>query len=153
MLMMEALPPQPLPDGLMGEQWALVSLAAKELRPLPGGFGEVYLPPLPPQTTVPGLVIFSFRALAMSAYMQGRAPVNLCYEDQERLVLEVGSGERWLLARFKKDPQRQREAQLFASRKQASGGLHFLALQLNPQSEAPTGFWTLWDARTPDESE
>ncbi len=144
---LETINPQPLPDMLRGDQWALVSLSAHDLAASPPvQFGDQIALDLTPRTRVPGLVIFSTRALAMSAWLQGVDPVALRYQpDPAHLILEVGNGEQWILARLRQAGLQQ-EAQGFAQSLQGSDGVHFLAIQISPQSEVPTGFWTLWAA-------
>jgi len=139
----EIVTPQPIPDALMGERWAFVHLPAQEFATMePLRFGERVKFDLPPDTLVPGLVVFSGRALAMAAWMQGAEPVALSFADG-RLLLEAGAGEEWIMIRTK-DAQIGLEGQRFETRKVDSLGYHFLAIQPSPESEEPTGFWTLW---------
>jgi hypothetical protein len=74
-----APPPLPrrLPDALVGQQWAFVTLPAKDFADMPEwpiDFGEAFplsLASLDPETLIPGIVIFSPRALAMAGWMSG----------------------------------------------------------------------------------
>ncbi|WP_218080594.1 Tab2 family RNA-binding protein [Anthocerotibacter panamensis] len=143
---LSSIPPQPLPDPLVAQRWAFVSLCAADLMGISTDrlFGEVFPLDLAPETVVPGLVFFSPRATAMAAWMQGVEPVAVQFCDKERLILEAGAGERWVVVR-PRDRAIQQEASLFEERKIPSQGFHFLAIQAGVDSEEPTGFWTLWD--------
>ncbi len=68
--------PQRLPDALMPKQWAFVSLTAGDLQEMSEweiSFGEAF--PIPqkvtPETPIPGVILFSPRALPMAGWMSG----------------------------------------------------------------------------------
>ncbi|MEM9769584.1 MAG: Tab2 family RNA-binding protein, partial [Cyanobacteria bacterium P01_D01_bin.71] len=69
--------PRPLPDALIGQQWALVSLPAPDFTDMsewPIDFGEAFPPPfagVADNVMVPGLVIFSQRAQPMAGWLSG----------------------------------------------------------------------------------
>ncbi|MBF2027858.1 MAG: Tab2/Atab2 family RNA-binding protein [Oscillatoriales cyanobacterium C42_A2020_001] len=141
---------QPLPDALIGQKWAFVSLEASVLEDMNEwaiDFSEAFplsLANLPPDAVVPGIILFSSRAVAMAGWMSG---LELGYltvdaESPPRLLLETGIGDRWILANLG-NPQLWAEAQTFETAKQQANGVHFLAIQANPETEAFAGFWLL----------
>lgn len=153
---MESSPPQRLPDALTGQQWAFVNLAATALADMHEweiAFGEAFplqIASLSPETIIPGLSIFSERALPLAGWMSG---IELAFVTVEaspvaRLLLETGASESWVLANLK-NPQTVAEAQAFASAKQKANGVHFIAVQSNPQSESFAGFWLLQEVSIP----
>lgn len=142
--------PQPLPDALIGEKWAFVTLGLSgfaDMKEWEIAFGEslgLSLFDLDPETPIPGLIIFSSRAMALAGWMSG---VELAFwkyepETQPRIILETGVSDRWILANLR-DPQTQKEAQLFEEAKHKAKNLHFLAVQSNPPSESFAGFWLM----------
>jgi len=143
-------PPQPLPDALLGEKWQFVTLPARSLAEINEwtiDFGEAFplgLAGLAPESQVPGLLIFSARATPLAAWMSGLevAGVKLDSDYPNRLLLETGLNDRWNLASLA-NLQAQKEAQTFEAAKQQANGVHFLAVQANPETEAFAGFWLL----------
>lgn len=143
-------PPQPLPDALVGEKWQFVALEASafaDMNEWAIDFGESFplsLAALAPETRIPGLLIFSSRAVPLAAWMSGLelACVKFDAETPARLLLETGLNDRWTLATLPK-PNLQTEAQQFESTKQAAKGVHFLAVQSGPETETFAGFWLL----------
>jgi hypothetical protein len=142
--------PQALPDALVGQKWALVSLPARDFTDLPEwdiSFGEVFplgMVGVEPDSQIPGLVIFSQRALPLAAWMSGLEVAFLKFEDASpaRLVLETGAGEAWTMATLAK-PQLRQEGERFEAAKQKANSVHFLAVQADPQAEAFAGFWLM----------
>lgn len=147
-------PSQPLPDALIGQQWAFVTLEASafdEMSEWNINFGEAFPLegvvygglPIERETPIPGIVIFSPRATPLAGWMSGIEPAFLKFETTPaRLLLETGANDSWILANIK-DPQTIAEAKGFEEAKQKAGMLHFLAIQSNPQSESFAGFWLL----------
>lgn len=152
--------PQPLPDALRGQKWAFANLGLAELEELAGvavDFGEVFPPRLVGLTDerqIPGLVIFSERALALAAWMSG---LDLAYvkldlqptpalgkRTPHRLVLETGGDDRWILATFG-DAKLLAEGQAFETAKTQSCQVHFLAVQSSAPTPEVAGFWLLQD--------
>lgn len=141
---------QPLPDALIGQQWQFVSLEAAAFEDMPDwsiDFSEAFpltIAGLAPEAKVPGVVIYSPRALAIAGWMSGLELAYLKFEAESpaRLILETGAGERWTLDSLR-DPRKQAEAKAFEAAKQQANLVHFIAVQANPQSEAFTGFWLL----------
>jgi hypothetical protein len=143
--------PQPLPDALQYEQWAFVTLEAEafsEMAEWDIGFGEAFplsMMGLAPDTRIPGIIIFSARAKPIAGWMSG---LELAYVRAEigktaSLFLETGASDSWILATNIKDDYTQAEAKGFESAKQHAEGVHFLAVQSDPNSESFAGFWLL----------
>jgi len=151
-----APPPQPirpvavpLPEALRGDSWDWATLSAAALAESsdwPIGFaGLLPLPaPLPPDTPVPGIRLFSrSRALAISGWLAGLEPVRLEI-DADQLVLEAGLEDRWLLARLAAS-EASAASTAFAAARERAAGLQFIAVLSDPRSERLDGFWLLRD--------
>lgn len=145
--------PQPLPDALLGEKWAMVSLAASDLAEMPewditfGGAFPLQLSSVANNTPIPGLIIYSSRATPLAAWMSGLELSSLNYQPAmgqipARLVLETGSADAWVISPLSSDSLKQ-EAQNFEDAKKAADDVHFIAVQSDPESEAFSGFWLL----------
>lgn len=142
--------PQALPEALIGQQWMFVSLPASAFQELPEweiGFGEAF--PLPEQvvaadTPIPGILVFSPRALALAGWMSGLELGFIRVEPGQpsRLILETGSSDSWILANLT-TPTIQAEAQAFAKAQQQAEQIHFLGVQSDPDSQSFQGFWLL----------
>lgn len=143
-------PVQPLPDALVGEKWQFVTLEASAFDDMGEwaiDFGEAFplgLANLSPGALVPGLLIYSARAVPLAAWLSGveLAGVKLEMEPAMRLILETGLNDRWLFAALP-TAQLQAEAQRFETAKRQASGVHFLAVQADPNVEAFAGFWLL----------
>ena len=146
----EAQPPQPLPDALIGQQWGFVTLEAAAFEDMPeweidfSGAFPLKMLGLSPETKIPGLVIFSPRAVPMAGWMAGIEPAFIKFEPapQARLLLETGGIDSWILVK-RVDSAIQEEAAGFENAKQKAKGVHFLAIQSSPQAENFAGFWLL----------
>ncbi|MGF1460462.1 MAG: Tab2/Atab2 family RNA-binding protein [Leptolyngbyaceae cyanobacterium] len=142
--------PNPLPDALIGQQWALVSLPAEDLVDMPEwpiDFGEAFpltVTGVAPDRMVPGLVIFSPRAQPMAAWLAGLEVSELRVEPGKtpRLILETGNADSWVVAVLNTS-ETQQEAADFETAKQQANQVHFLAVQTSPDTEAFAGFWLL----------
>ena len=142
--------PRPLPDALIGQQWALVSLPAQDLADMPEwpiDFGEAFptqVAEIEGNTLVPGLVIFSSRALPMAGWMSGLEVSELRVEASTppRLILETGSADSWIIAPLT-TPELKQEATNFETAKAKANQVHFLAVQEDPNAEAFAGFWLM----------
>lgn len=142
--------PQPLPDALIGQQWAIVNLAAEELADIPEwpiDFGETFplsLANIEAKTVIPGLVIFSSRALPMAGWMSGLEISDLRVEAGKppRLILETGTADSWIVASLN-TPELQKEAEAFEVAKAKANQVHFLAIQSDPKAESFAGFWLM----------
>jgi hypothetical protein len=142
-----------LPDavrGDQGDQWALVSLAASDFQELPDwdiSFGESFSLNgwnLDPSARIPGLILFSPRALPFAAWLSG---LELCYlqfstDPRPIIRLETGASDSWIVANVT-DKNSEKEAQGFEVAKKNAQNIHFLAIQESPDSEAFAGFWLL----------
>ncbi|MFN6484683.1 MULTISPECIES: Tab2/Atab2 family RNA-binding protein [unclassified Nostoc] len=142
--------PQRLPDALEGQQWVFVTLDAADLAEMPEweiGFGEAFpleLVQVSPETRIPGILIFSPRALPLAGWMSGLELAFLRFDNSEeaRLLLETGVTESWIVANIKK-PQVLAEAKGFEEAKQKANGVHFIGVQSDPKAESFAGFWLL----------
>ncbi|PSN19498.1 hypothetical protein C7271_07005 [filamentous cyanobacterium CCP5] len=147
-----APPPSPrsLPDALIGQQWAFVTLPAKDLKDMPEwsiDFSEAFpltLADLDPEARIPGVLIFSPRALPLAGWMSGLELGHLRVEAAQppRLILETGVADSWILATLA-NPKLQTEAQGFESAKQAANQVHFIGVQSSPEAENFAGFWLM----------
>lgn len=143
------VPAQTLPDALLGERWAFVTLEASAFAEMPEweiGFSEAFPPEmfdLTPDTPVPGLIIFSSRALPLAAWMSGLELAFLRFnESPPQLVLETGANDSWILAPLP-TAELQAEVKGFEAKKKAANQVHFVAVQADEKSEAFTGFWLM----------
>jgi RNA-binding protein Tab2/Atab2 len=142
--------PLALPDALQGQQWAFVTLEAQAFDDMPDwdiDFGEGFplaLANLEGDRAIPGLIVFSSRAFPLAAWMSGLELGFLKYTTGRapRLILETGGNDAWVLADVVSDAT-QTEAVQFETAKQAANGVHFLAVQSDPNSETFAGFWLL----------
>jgi hypothetical protein len=142
--------PKPLPDALLGQKWAFVTLEASAFKDLPEwdiDFGEAFplgLTNVAPDTPIPGLLVFSPRATALAGWMSG---LEMGYWRVEtgktpRLILETGAAESWILANLN-TPDLLAEAQSFDNAKGKADQVHFIGVQSSPESESFAGFWLL----------
>ncbi len=143
--------PQRLPDALIGQKWVVASLTASDLAQMPEweiDFGEAFpltLGQITPDAIVPGIVIYSPRALPLAGWMSGLEIAALKVDSHAtpaRLILETGASDSWLLANLT-NPQTLQTAQEFEQAKQKANQVHFLAVQSSPESEVFAGFWLL----------
>ncbi|MBC1221593.1 Tab2/Atab2 family RNA-binding protein [Nostoc sp. UCD121] len=142
--------PQRLPDALEGQQWVFVTLDAADLAEMPEweiGFSEAFpleLAKVSPEARIPGILIFSPRALPLAGWMSGLELAFLRFDTSEeaRLLLETGVTESWIVANIKK-PQVLAEAKGFEEAKQKANGVHFIGIQSDPKAESFAGFWLL----------
>lgn len=150
----------PLPDALVGQKWALVTLTAQDFAEMGEwdiGFEEAFplaLTGVQPETPIPGFIIYSSRAVPLAAWMSGleiagvragrEAPSNYASSNPEtaRLLMDTGTTETWLLADLL-TPQTQAEGKQFEAAKAAANQVHFIAVQSGPESESFAGFWLM----------
>lgn len=145
--------PQVLPDALRGEKWAFVTLEAAALEEMTDwaiAFGEgfpLHLAGLEPRALIPGLLIFTTRATPMAAWMSGLELGMVSFDPElKQLLLTTGVNNRWILASLNSSAL-QTEAKNFTTAKQIAQGVHFLAIQASPDTEAFAGFWLLQDPK------
>lgn len=147
--------PTGLPDALRGDKndkWALVTLQAGELREMGEwdiAFGEAFpleMASLSDDMKIPGLLIFSSRALPLAAWMSGLELAYLRLEKEKTnppcLCLETGASDSWILASIT-DNNTLQEALGFETVKRQANGVHFLAIQSSPSSQSFAAFWLL----------
>lgn len=141
--------PLPLPDALVGERWAFVSLEAAAFVDMPEwdiGFSEAFsleMFGLQPDTPIPGLIIYSSRALPLAAWMSGLELAALRFnETPPQFVLETGANDAWILASLP-TAALQSEAKAFEAAKQKAQNIHFVAVQAKPEAESFAGFWLM----------
>ncbi|KAK4360167.1 hypothetical protein RND71_019119 [Anisodus tanguticus] len=65
------------------------------------------------------------------------------------LILSVGISTRYIYATYKKNPVSTSEAEAWEAAKKACGGLHFLAIQNDLNSDDCVGLWLLLDLPPP----
>lgn len=153
---LDAPVPQRLPDALEGEQWGFVTLSGNDFTDMPEwdiAFGEAFpidLAGLSQETPIPGILLFSSRALPLAAWMSGLELAYLKFDTSQfpRLLLETGATESWILANIG-NSKMQQEASLFEQAKQKANGVHFIGVQSSPESESFTGFWLLQEVVLP----
>jgi hypothetical protein len=141
--------PVPLPEAARGQSWSWASLPLNVLAGAAGwetAFAS--LVPLPeradPEAVVPGIRLFgAARALAIAGWLAGLEPVRLEIE-ADKLVLEAGLEDRWLLGSLAADEAEAARAAFARAREQA-GGLQFLAVQGRQTDQHFEGFWLLRD--------
>lgn len=154
-LALDQPPPLPLDDNLLGQSWQFAALPAGEIADaftgrmipvldLPKPFLPLSLG-LPSTQPIPGVVIEAGRrSLRLAQWLQAAQPFALNYIPgaPDGLILETGLVDRWIMATFD-DPDVASAASNFASRKQASHGLHFLLIQPDASGMTYSGFWLL----------
>ena len=147
------LNPIPLPDavkGDRGDKWTLVSLPASafdEMKEWDVAFEDSFslsLVNISPETIIPGLIVYSPRATPLAAWMSGLEMGYLMLEKSVRsqLRLETGLSDSWTLVNLT-NKEMVEEAEKFETAKAKANGVHFLAVQTDPDSESFAGFWLL----------
>jgi hypothetical protein len=141
--------PRPLPDALIGERWAFVTLEASAFDDMPEwdiAFGESFplaMVGITPETQIPGIIVYSSRSLPLAGWISG---IELAYlrviDSPGQLVLETGAIDSWILANLP-TPALRAEGKAFVAAKQQANQVHFLAVQADPQSESFAGFWLM----------
>ncbi|GMY22488.1 protein TAB2 homolog, chloroplastic-like [Fagus crenata] len=153
--------PMELPENLFGEKWAFVQLPISAVREeisslesrLVFGAGldlDLLGIEIDDKTLIPGLAVASSRATPLAAWMNG-LEVSSIEADLSRasLILSVGISTRYVYATYKKTPVTTNEAEAWEAAKKACGGLHFLAIQEDLDSDDCVGFWLLLDLPPP----
>jgi hypothetical protein len=86
----------------------------------------------------------------ISAWMNG---LEVCALEVDTgraiLILAAGVSTRYVYAGYQKSPAATQEAEAWEAAKKACGGLHFLAVQENLNSNGCVGFWLLLDLPPP----
>ncbi|KMT18816.1 hypothetical protein BVRB_2g029240 [Beta vulgaris subsp. vulgaris] len=153
--------PMDLPENLIGEKWAFVQLpysaVREEVSSLEKSFAfgasldtDLLGIEIDDKTLIPGLAVASSRAKPLAAWMNG---LEVCSIEADTarasLVLSVGIATRYIYATYKKNPVTTEETEAWEAAKKACGGLHFLAIQEDLDSDDCVGFWLLLDLPPP----
>ncbi|EYU29037.1 hypothetical protein ABFS82_14G166700 [Erythranthe guttata] len=153
--------PMELPENLYGEKWAFVQLpfsaVRKEVTSLETRFAfgasldlDLLGIEVGEETLIPGLAVASSRAKPLAAWMNG---IEVCSIEAETarasIVLSVGISTRYIYATYKKSSVTTEEAEAWEAAKKGCGGLHFLAIQDELDSDDCVGFWLLLDLPPP----
>ncbi|KAA8520235.1 hypothetical protein F0562_014491 [Nyssa sinensis] len=153
--------PMELPENLFGEKWAFVQLpfsavqeeaSSVETRFAFGASLDLDLLgiEIDDKTLIPGLAVASSRAKPLAAWMNGLEVCSIEADvDRASLILSVGISTRYVYATYKKTAVTTNEAEAWEAAKKACGGLHFLAIQDNLDSNDCVGFWFLLDLPPP----
>ena len=140
-----------LPDALNYDRLAFVTLEASAFADMAEwsiDFREAFpleALGLTPETRIPGVLLFSSRALPLAAWMSGLEMAFVRFEETPNpcLVLDTGANERWLLRGNLAERSQQQEAKNFEMTKRSAQNVHFIGVQSDPQSETFSGFWLL----------
>lgn len=105
---------------------------------------------LPMNILIPGVAVFSRRSLPLAAWTNG-LEIATVKADVERscLILETGVNQRWRYGGWKPSPDSIEEAKGWEEAKTEVKGLHFLAVQPDPDSDELNGMWLLQDRMPP----
>lgn len=154
-VIVDKLPPLPLPENLWGEKWQLATIPACDIidefieRPVPILQIPEFLKPinlgLASTVPIPGVIIYGGRkSMGLAQWLKESNPVALNYiaGTPNGLVLEAGLVDRWVLATFT-DEEVTAAGKLYQQRKQLSQGLHFLLVQPDDSGMTYSGFWLL----------
>lgn len=154
--------PQELPDALRGESWCFVQLPLGDLlKELDTVFatGEAFGATfdlatigegtMPMDTLIPGLCVFSRRALPLAAWTNGLELAGVKADtDRACLILETGVNQRWRYGSYRRSPEATAEAAAWEEIKTSVGGLHFLVIQEGEESDI-AGMWLMADREPP----
>ncbi|KAJ8899176.1 hypothetical protein K2173_012352 [Erythroxylum novogranatense] len=153
--------PMELPENLFGEKWAFVQLplsaVKEEVASLETSFVfgaaldlDLLGIEINDDTLIPGLAVASSRAKPLAAWMNGLEVCSIEADtSRAALILSVGISTRYVYATYKKTPVTTAEAETWEDAKKACGGLHFLAIQDDLDSDDCVGFWLLLDLPPP----
>uniref|UniRef100_A0A061R087 Rna binding protein n=1 Tax=Tetraselmis sp. GSL018 TaxID=582737 RepID=A0A061R087_9CHLO len=154
--------PADLPDALRGEKWAFVEFPLgalmEEAKAVENGdaFGSCFslesvgCSDLSPETLIPGVAVFSRRAAPLAAWTNSLELASITADkDRACLILETGVSNRWRYASYLRSPESTAECEAWEAAKQSRRGLHFLAVQSDPEAEQCDGFWMLQEREPP----
>ncbi|CAD7699832.1 unnamed protein product [Ostreobium quekettii] len=155
--------PEALPDAYRAEAWNFVQLPLgtllEELKEVEkrNYFGatislsDVGLSGLPDDTLIPGVSLYSRRAEPLAAWMNGLEIATVCADiDRACLILDTGVNERYVYAAYTRTDSTTAEALAWEQAKEAARGLHFLAVQADPDAEISSGLWLLLQREMPN---
>ncbi|CDP09659.1 unnamed protein product [Coffea canephora] len=153
--------PMELPENLYGEKWAFVQLPFSAIKEEVSSLEKRYAfgagldldllgIEVDDKNFIPGLAVATSRAVPLAAWMNG---LEVCSVEADlaraSLILSVGISTRYVYATYKKTPATTSEAEAWEAAKKACGGLHFIAIQDDLDSEDCAGFWLLLDLPPP----
>ncbi|KGN45119.1 protein TAB2 homolog, chloroplastic [Cucumis sativus] len=153
--------PMELPENLFGERWAFVQLPFSAVQEEISNLKETFMfgssldldllgIEIDDKTMIPGLSVATSRAQPLAAWMNGMEVYSVEADtSRASLILSVGIATRYVYATYKKTPVTSAEAEAWEAAKKACGGLHFLAIQDDLDSEDCVGFWLLLDLPPP----
>ncbi|KAL0561865.1 hypothetical protein IC582_002310 [Cucumis melo] len=153
--------PMELPENLFGERWAFVQLPFSAVQEEISNLKETFMfgssldldllgIDIDDKTMIPGLSVATSRAQPLAAWMNGMEVYSVEADTSRAcLILSVGIATRYVYATYKKTPVTTAEAEAWEAAKKACGGLHFLAIQDDLDSEDCVGFWLLLDLPPP----
>ncbi|CAK9310278.1 unnamed protein product [Citrullus colocynthis] len=153
--------PMELPENLFGERWAFVQLPFSAVQEEVSNLKETFMfgssldldllgIEIDDETMIPGLSVATSRAQPLAAWMNGMEVYSVEADTSRAcLILSVGIATRYVYATYKKAPGTTAEAEAWEAAKKACGGLHFLAIQDDLDSEDCVGFWLLLDLPPP----
>ena len=152
---LDKLPPIPIPENLLGDEWRFGALSAGDVtefissRPIPVLEAPDFLLPinlgLASTQAVPGIVIYGGRqSMRLARWFKEANAQALNYIPgvPDGLILEAGLSDRWVVATFE-DNDVTAAAKNYEQRKQQSRGLHFLLVQPDDSGMTYSGFWLL----------
>ncbi|KAL8542261.1 hypothetical protein ACS0TY_003214 [Phlomoides rotata] len=153
--------PMELPENLFGEKWAFVQLpfsaVQEEVSALQASYGfgatldlDLLGIQVSEETLIPGLAVATSRAKPLAAWMNGLEVCSIEADTSRAcLLLSVGISTCYIYATYNKTPVTTSEADAWEEAKRACGGLHFLAIQDDLDSDDCIGFWLLLDLPPP----
>ncbi|KAL3651880.1 Protein TAB2 chloroplastic [Castilleja foliolosa] len=153
--------PIELPENLYGDKWAFVQLPfsaiQEEVSSLETKFAfgssldlDLLGIEVDNDTLIPGLAVSSSRAKPLAAWMNGLEVCSIEADtSRANIVLSAGISTRYIYATYKKTPVTTSEAEAWEAAKKACGGLHFLAIQDDLDSDDCVGFWLLLEFPPP----
>lgn len=154
--------PSDLPDALRGEKWAFVEfplgalLSEAEVVTAGEAFGATFsleaagCGDLSPETLIPGVAVFSRRSQPLAAWTNSLELASITADtDRACLILETGVTNRWRYGSYRRNKETTAESDAWEATKKATRGLHFLAVQSDPEAEKCDGFWMLQERPPP----
>jgi hypothetical protein len=151
----EISPPKDLRDELKGDIWNFVQLSASELqkevqeasrKKIFGSTSpfEETLENIKPDKLVPGIAVFSQRAIPLSAWTCSLELASISLDIKKScLILETGLNQRWSYGSYRVSEAANQEARAWERAKKNTNGLHFLVIQPDPESELIAGLWLM----------
>lgn len=139
--------PMDLPENLFGEKWAFVQLPFSAIQEEISSFETKFVfgasldldllgIEIDNKTLIPGLAVASSRAKPLAAWMNGLEVCSIEADiSRACLILSVGVSTRYTYVTYKKTPVTTSEAEAWEAAKKACGGLHFLAIQEDLDSD------------------